>query len=338
MNRSPCSFDWVSRRHQARTGVHVFQLPAVVLARLTVFVAGLTTAALLTSGLGIAAAADRSTGALGVSSKAIVPPTTVPAGGKPVAGNTGVPAGTQLTVVYGNKTYSTSGQTITGLDIHGKVTINGSGITLKNSIVRGPTGGGCVNGAALEIGGSNVVVQAVEVAVSNPTACLDAVKVKNATLTGLNIHGGVDGLKIDSNTRLQRSWVHGLKWFAHDPNQGGGETHNDTVQILRGSGITLDSNNLDATDDGTNAAVQVTQDFGLVTGLNLIGNYMDGGLCSLNVAHKGGPSLTISASGNRFGRNSFFNCPILLSTKSTLNGSGNVWDDSGKLVPIQRHD
>jgi hypothetical protein len=44
--------------------------------------------------------------------------------------------------------------------------------------------------------------------------------------------------------------------------------------------------------------------------------------------------------GNRFGRNSFFNCPILLSTQTSLaQNTGNVWDDSGKPIPKpQQHD
>src|SRR4051812_38928010 len=56
----------------------------------------------------------------------------------PSASCTGVPAGTTLTVATGNKTYSTAGQVISGLDIHGKVIINANNVTLKNSIVRGP--------------------------------------------------------------------------------------------------------------------------------------------------------------------------------------------------------
>ena len=31
--------------------------------------------------------------------------------------------------------------------------------------------------------------------------------------------------------------------------------------------------------------------------------------------------------GNRFGRNSFYDCPILKSTQTTLELTGNVWDD-----------
>jgi hypothetical protein len=174
--------------------------------------------------------------------------------------------------------------------------------------------------------------------VSSRHPCLDGVRASNATLIRMNIRGGADGLKLGNNTTLRSSWVHDLAWFSNDPTQGGGETHNDAIQILEGSNIRVESNNLDATVSGANAAVQVTQDFGKVSSLTISNNWMNGGGCSLNIAHKGGADLSVSASGNRFGRQTGFNCPILLSTRTTLVGGSNVWDDSGQPVPIQRHD
>jgi len=262
-----------------------------------------------------------------------------PSGGKPGPANTGVPPGTSLRVVNGDQTFSTTGQVISGLDVHGKVRITADNVTLKDSIVRGPSGGGCGNGAGIQVEGKNDLVEDTEVALSNPTACLDGVWASNATLLRLNVHNSVDGLKLESDARLAASWVHDLHWFASDPNQGGGATHNDAVQILDGASIRLDGNNLDSSALAqANSALQVTQDFGPVTGLVVTGNWMDGGGCSMNLAHKTLSSLTVTANGNRFGHHTSFNCPILLSTKTTLLGSGNVWDDTGQAAPIQRHD
>ena len=67
--------------------------------------------------------------------------------------------------------------------------------------------------------------------------------------------------------------------------------------------------------------------------------FTDGGGCTFNIAHKVEPSLTdVHVIGNRFGRNSYFNCPILKSTQTTLELVGNVWDDDGTPVPVQTHD
>lgn len=88
-----------------------------------------------------------------------------------------------------------------------------------------------------------------------------------------------------------------------------------------------------------NAAVQITQDFGAVGDVHLESNWADGGGCTFNISHKGAASLTdVHAIGDRFGRNSSFDCPILKSTETTLDSSGNVWDDDGTAVPIQTHD
>jgi hypothetical protein len=49
-------------------------------------------------------------------------------------------------------------------------------------------------------------------------------------------------------------------------------------------------------------------------------------------------ALLVGAAANRFGRHSFFDCPILESTRTTLVSSGDVWDDDGTRVPVQTHD
>jgi hypothetical protein len=49
--------------------------------------------------------------------------TVLSRGGKPGPANTGVPAGTKLTVVNGDRVYTTNNQVISGVDIHGFVRI-----------------------------------------------------------------------------------------------------------------------------------------------------------------------------------------------------------------------
>jgi hypothetical protein len=159
----------------------------------------------------------------------------------------------------------------------------------------------------------------------------------------LDISNVVDGVKAHNNVTLQDSYVHDLSWFASDPNQGGGSTHNDAVQTYVGNkNVLLRHNTLLAGTKG-NAAYQVTQDGGRAnSNLRVEYNWLDGGGCTLNFSHKGGPTpmTGISVVGNRFGRGSKFNCPILLSTKTTLGENrANVWDDNGQPIPKpQQHD
>jgi hypothetical protein len=106
-----------------------------------------------------------------------------------------------------------------------------------------------------------------------------------------------------------------------------------------GTNITLTGNFLQGTNED-NAAIQITQDFGQVTNVSILNNWLDGGGCTLNIAHKVLSSLTgVTANDNRFGRNQgFSSCAILLSTQSFPTLNRNVWDDTNQIVPVQRHD
>jgi hypothetical protein len=185
--------------------------------------------------------------------------------------------------------------------------------------------------------GTDILIEDTEVNAAEPSVDVDGVWGSNFTGRRLNIHGGVDGMKLDSNSVVECSYIHDMVSFASDPNQGGGATHNDAIQILSGSTIHIVGNQLVAAKD-QNSAIQVTQDFGLVSDLHVEKNWADGGGCTYNFAHKGGSSLTVNTLDNRFGRNSFFDCPILISTQTTLNSMGDVWDDNGMPVPVQQHD
>jgi hypothetical protein len=263
-------------------------------------------------------------------------------GGKPGADNTGVPAGVRLRVVTGNQTYGRDNQVISGLDIRGYVRITGRNVTLKNSIVRG--GAKRCNAAVIHVeDDASATVQDTEIRPENPNACLDGVWAENATLVRLDIHDVVDGVKAFDNVTLRDSWVHNLSFFASDPNQGGGSTHNDAVQTYEANrNILLRHNTLDVGRRG-NAAYQLTQDGGrAAANIRIEDNWLDGGGCTLNFSHKGGPTpmTGIHVTGNRFGPNSVFNCPILLSTGTRLSrNSGNTWTGSGRAIPSpQRHD
>lgn len=64
----------------------------------------------------------------------------------------------------------------------------------------------------------------------------------------------------------------------------------------------------------------------------------DGVAAEHGLSHNGGASLAVVTRGNRFGRDSSFGCPILKSTKTTLDSVDDVYDDNGAKVPVQTHD
>ncbi|GAA4248231.1 hypothetical protein [Dactylosporangium darangshiense] len=256
--------------------------------------------------------------------------------GKPDASSTGVRPGTQLTVVNGDQTFSTDNQVISGKDFHGFVKVTGKNIRFVNCVFRGRATSS--NNALLDTDrGTGTVVEDSEFVPSNPSATLDGVYANNLSIYRANIHGSVDGVKTGSNVLVQDSYIHDMSWFASDPNQGGGATHNDGVQgFLGDSNVVLKHNNIDmsTTHDG-NAAFQDS-----AKNARVEDNWLDGGGCTLNFNHVNAPLGGIVVINNRFGRHSSFKCPILLSTQTTLTtNSGNVWADTGQPIPApQRHD
>ncbi len=271
---------------------------------------------------------------------------------KPDATNTGVPSGTQLAVVNGNQTYATDNQVITGKDIHGAVIITGKNVTLKNSIVRGDgsiasqcTASTQHNSSVIWVqNGGSATISDVEVAPDLVTTCLDGVWALNATLLRVNVHGAVDGVKAYDNVTIQDSYIHDMTYFASQPG-GQGQTHNDGVQSYQCNvNILVKHNNIDLSNvAGGNANYQITQDNGIrCSNIVIDDNWLDGGGCTINIAHKVLANLTgVSLTNNRFGRHQgYTNCTVLLSTQSTLSAySGNVWDDTGQPIPApQVHD
>jgi hypothetical protein len=259
--------------------------------------------------------------------------------GKPGPTNTGVPPGTKLTVVHGSVTVTTAGTVIDSEDIKGQLIIQASNVTVKRSLIEGAKG----QDASVDIqSGSGILLEDDEVTDDYPSLGNDDMRVKGATLLRLNIHGGVDGMKLFSNSTVSASWIHGLTYFAHDPGQSNGHTHNDTIQILGGTNFHITGNWLDSgTKD--NSAIQVTQSIGPISNLFISGNWADGGGCSFNFSgHNGAgkqlPLNGISVVNNRFGHTSARykgNCAIVDDlTTNLVQATGNVWDATGTPVTI----
>jgi hypothetical protein len=260
-------------------------------------------------------------------------------GGRPGPGNTGAIAGVGLTVVNGDQTYGTDGKIVENVDIHGYVRITGKRVVIRNAVIRG---GPARCGAVVQVAaGASAVIEDVEIAPAATGPCLDGIWAAAASLTRVNVHGGVNGVKATGpDVLLQDSWVHDSAFFASGA-PGGGETETDAVETVGQRRVTLRHNVLVVGAHG-NAAYQVRQTGGAASGdLRIEGNWLDGGACTLNLSHAGGPPMTgIAVVGNRFGRASTFACPILLSTRTTLTeNSGNVFDDNGAPIPApSRHD
>jgi hypothetical protein len=261
------------------------------------------------------------------------PPPIVLSGDQPGPGNTGVPAGTVLTVHEGDLTITTAGATYSGLDIHGYVRVEAPNVTIKDSIIRGGSstpGAGIVSDTSNSA--TNFLLEDSEISPAFPTVGLDSMKGWNYTALRVNMHGTVDGAKFyGANVTVEDSWIHGLITYAHDPAQNGGQSHNDGVQVLSGSNMRITGNTIEG---GSNTAIMVTQDHGTVSDLTVDGNWLSGGACTINMTPKPLSSMgAMTINNNIFVNNSTKNCPILDTLSTHLSASGNVYS-SGGPVPV----
>ena len=262
-------------------------------------------------------------------------------GGRPGADNTGVPAGTQLTVHQGDLTITKAGTVIDSMDIRGFVTVKAANVVIKNSIIRGRDTTGFTSTRAL-VSSTNdaysVTVMDSELAPTHPSSYIDGLRGWNITAQRVNIHHVIDSAHFwgAGNVVLEDSWLHDNLHLESDPQHNGGASHDDSIQIQQGSNIRIRNNTISG---AYNTGIQFTQDRGVVSDVHLTGNFLDGGGCTVNFAEKDrGAFQGIVITGNTFGRTTKIqNCAIIAkdSTRALLTVTDNVYID-GAAVTVRR--
>jgi hypothetical protein len=261
-----------------------------------------------------------------------------PGGGRPGPDNTGVPAGTNLTRYDGDLVITRPGAVYDALDVHGFVIVKAPDVTIRRSIIRGgQTSRNTGLVMVTDANAHNFVLDESELVPEFPSVHLNAIKGWNYTMRRVNAHGTVDIAEIyGDDVRITNSWLHGNTPYANDPNQHGGPSHDDGIQVQGGHHITIVGNTITG---ASNAALMITQNVSDVTDLTFNGNWVDGGACSVNANALPRPSMSgLTVSDNRFGRSTrISDCSVLSSRTTQLVAEGNVWDDSGSAVRIRRN-
>ncbi|MDO8106798.1 right-handed parallel beta-helix repeat-containing protein [Isoptericola sp. b441] len=255
----------------------------------------------------VVAASGGATGTIGCTpvsgSTASAPsPTATPAPAPtPQAGSVGVPAGTHLTVHQGDMVITKDGTLLDGLDIRGYVTIRARDVVIRNSVIRGGTPGTSSRGlVTVPSAQYSLTIEDSTLAPTISSPLQDGIRGMSFTARRVEIRGVVDGAHLyGDHVTIANSWLHGNTHFAHDPNHGGGPSHDDSIQIQTGTDITIAGNRLEG---ATNAALMVTQDGGPVSNLVVKGNFLDDGACVVNIKDQGPSPTAVSIRGNTFGR------------------------------------
>ncbi|HEY3409282.1 MAG TPA: hypothetical protein VGK53_14010 [Propionicimonas sp.] len=246
----------------------------------------------------------------------------------------GVPAGTALKVVTGDMTVTTPGTVISGIDLHGYLSIKADNVTIQDSILRG--GAQATSGKALIMAWwkyKNLKVINSTLKAEFPSIYVDGLSGSNYTAEGLDISGVVDALKvIGGNTTIRGNYFHDAIHSNNDPTHPDGQTHDDGIQVEGGSAILIENNKIGGFH---NSPIQVTQNYAATNGVTIRNNELSGGGCQLNVTSAGAggggaPIYAFSITGNKFGAGQFgTTCPMRLPKTSTFTVASNTWLATG---------
>jgi hypothetical protein len=248
--------------------------------------------------------------------------------------STGVPAGTVLTVHEGDLVVTTPGAVIDSLEIRGSLSVRAPNVTVRNTIIRGATGGQRALPSMIEMRNApGLTVVDSEIAPTVLGQGAYGIIGSDFTLTRVEIRNVLDSVHlIGGNVTVEDSWLHDNTHIEKDPLWGGGPSHDDSIQIQVGSNIRISGNRIDG---AYNAAMMVTQDREKVSDVVFSGNYVNGGACSINFAEKGrGPFRGIVVADNVFGldtRNP--RCAIIAPGSTSIDLRNNVFTD-GRPVSV----
>lgn len=248
---------------------------------------------------------DRTTGTFTVRNRA--------ASGFPRAATTGVPAGTTLKP-GGSPTIRRDGTVLRGKSL-GCVTVEADNVVIRNSRIR------CGRSTpSVYNRGRNLLLENVEI--DGLRRGEVGIGFGRYTARRVNIHGTIDGVKMESNSTLVDSYIHHLHRTS--------TSHADAIQSSKGSHIRIVHNNLQAYNpargDPQNAVYQCTDTFGPTRHVTFERNLVDGGNYTLNVDITGPGSFR----HNRFERH--FRYGPVNRMRGVAFDRTNVWHDTGRPI------
>lgn len=227
-------------------------------------------------------------------------------------------------------TITEDGATVDGCRFPGGVTILARDVTITRSLIHGlvQPNGSMQNLTLIdvEIDGSGQPDPHGEAAIgSGDYTCLRC-----------HIHSSGRGANLDSNVRIEDSYLHGFVYTDG--------VHQTAIGSNGGSGFTIVGNNLECSTDGCSAALALYGDFFPIEDVLVQDNLFNttGSYCTYAGSVEGKPfpvGTGIRYLDNRFGRKYHPQCGIYGTVISWGEHEGNVWqgnqwqDGSGAVTP-----
>lgn len=260
--------------------------------------------------------------------------TPAPTGEYPSARTTGVPAGVTLKPYTGPTRITTAGTVIDGALITQPlvITAGAHNVTIRNSLIRASAFFLVLN----DEGATNLRIIDSELDGGGATGNDSAVAGRNYTLTRVNIHGTLDGVKLGSNVTIQDSYIHDLVMSSG--------SHNDGMQSLGSDNVVIRHNTVIVPQGATSAIILSTGSASSMRNIDIDNNLLGGGAYTVYGGYlKGVDDLskvsdivisnnrittTVNAKGGVFG-------PFTSVDQPAVTLTGNVWHDgplAGKAI------
>ncbi len=251
------------------------------------------------------------------------PPTTT---GFPDASSTGVPAGVSLSPYTGPSTITAAGTVIDGKLITKPLVIaaSASNVTIKNSRIAAQGFWLVLNDA----GAKNLQIIDTEMDGRGNTSNDAAVAGRNYTLTRVNIHSTVDGLKLGDNVTVQDSYIHDLVVS--------GDSHNDGMQSLGSNDVLIRHNTIIAPKASTSAIILSTGSADSMRRITIDNNLLGGGAYTVYGGYQVGVDILSRVSDITVSNNRITTAvnpqggaygPFTSVSKPAVTMTGNVWHD-----------
>ncbi len=256
-------------------------------------------------------------------------PAPVTSSGYPNASSTGVPAGVTLSPYTGPSRITQPGTVIDSKLITTPLVITASAhnVTIKNSRIAAQGFWLVLN----DEGATNLQIIDTEMDGKGNTSSDAAIAGRNYTLTRVNIHGTVDGLKLGSKVTVQDSYIHDLVMTA--------DSHNDGMQSLGSDDVLIRHNTVIMPNGATSAILLSTGSANSMRRITIDNNLVAGGAYTIYGGYQAGVDVlsrvsNIVVSNNRISTvihpNGGAYGPLTSVSSPAVTLSGNVWYDGPK--------
>lgn len=256
--------------------------------------------------------------------------TTSPAlpAAKPIAANTGIPAGTVLSA-SGNINVTTAGQVVSAKNITGGITVSANNVTIENSRI---TQSGYW---AIRVMDGVTGTRVIHNEITSPNGAYTGILATDAFICGNYLTKFENTITAGGNTIIQANFIE--KLLSDSPT-----AHYDGIEVYSGSNTKIWGNNIMLTDASGNwrnetGAINITATWSNMNAIDVKGNWLGGGSYTVYVDEQGYNVTNATFTNNTWygtspaGRATYG--PALIRDNASVTAwIGNTWENGSGIA------